>query len=71
MSDLHFHCLLQRGTTKTVGWIEQRGAVVGKRVQIVGDDDGLWDVIEVHGPPRTLTSLKESEKRTRRGFFLP
>ena len=67
MSDLHFHCLLRQKKTHTTGWIEQRGAEVGKRVELEGED-GLWDVIEVHGPGRTLASLKEGEKRMRRGM---
>jgi hypothetical protein len=67
MSDLHFHCLLKRDKTHTVGWIEQRGAQIGFKVEIDGED-GLWDVIEVHGPGRTLAALKETEKRVRRGM---
>jgi hypothetical protein len=67
MSDLHFHCLLRRDKTHTIGWIDQRGARVGVRVEFEGED-GLWDVIEVHGPGRSLPSLKDTERRVRRGM---
>lgn len=67
MGELHLHCLLRRDKAHTVGWIEQRGAKVGVQVELEGED-GLWQVIEVHGPGRTLASRKETEKRVRRGM---
>jgi hypothetical protein len=46
-----YQCLLRQGDTRSIAWIEERGAKVGACVEIKGED-GLWDVAEVYEPPR-------------------
>jgi len=41
----YIQCTLAQGNTRTVGWIEERGAKLGACVEI--KDDGFWDVIGV------------------------
>lgn len=42
-------CLLRNGTTHTKAYIEERGAGVGKRVELldVKEPTGLWEVLSV------------------------
>lgn len=40
-------CRLQQGPTQQVAWIEQRGAILGATVELIGD--GFWLVIAVGG----------------------
>ena len=49
MTELLHQCLLRRGGSETVGWIEARGARPGVRVELKteGFNDGLWQVVKV------------------------
>jgi hypothetical protein len=40
-------CGLSRGTGRMVGYIEERGAIVGARVEVIADDKALWTVDSV------------------------
>ncbi len=64
---LSFQCLLRQGDTRTVAWIEERGARLGARVELK-DEEGLWQVVEVYQPPRTATWLQENASRVRKGL---
>lgn len=63
----YFQCRLQRGNTKTTGWIEARGAKVGATIQLLPSDE-MWEVAEVfkHGLPEDV--LKETQKLNRRSL---
>ena len=62
-----YQCLLRQGDTRSIAWIEERGAKVGACVEIKGED-GLWDVAEVYEPPRPAAWLKENADRVRKGM---
>ena len=64
---LSFQCLLPQGDACAVGWIEERGARVGARVEIEGED-GLWEVASIYQPPFTSSWLKENASRARKGL---
>jgi hypothetical protein len=64
---LSFQCLLRQASTRTVAWIEARGARRGARVELKGED-GLWEVARVYQPPRTARWLQESASRAHRGM---
>lgn len=40
-------CELVKGTTHTVGYIEERGAKLGAQVELESDDNALWTVTQV------------------------
>ncbi len=40
-------CTLSRGTSRTTGYIEERGAHLGAHVQLLSDDANLWRVEQV------------------------
>lgn len=63
----YYQCLLRQGDTRTVGWIEERGAKVGARVELK-DHDGLWHVLAVYQPPRDVGWLREKQRKDRRGL---
>jgi hypothetical protein len=64
---LSFQCLLRQGDVCTVGWIEERGARAGARVEIKGED-GLWVVAGVYRPPCASSWLQENASRARKGL---
>jgi hypothetical protein len=62
-----FQCLLRNGHTRTIAWIEERGARLGARVELKGED-GLWEVLDVYQPRRTAAWLHENASRARKGL---
>lgn len=40
-------CRLRLGTQETTGWIETRGAQVGKHVELFAGSSDRWEVVEV------------------------
>lgn len=59
-----YQCALHQGDTRTVGWIEARGAKSGARVELKGQS-GLWDVVSVFQPPIDATWLDDKRRRDR------
>lgn len=55
------------GRLETVGWIEERGAKVGARVELKGED-GLWTVISAGGAAVTQDTLKTMTNRAHAGW---
>ena len=49
LMEFYRQCVLQSGTTQTVGWIEERGARVGLHVTLEDYPGQLWKVMEVNG----------------------
>ena len=60
-------CGLSQGNARAQGWIEERGARVGVRVEIE-ELGGLWDVTGVGDTVRTKTEMREAEARARQPF---
>lgn len=59
-----YQCALAQGERRTVGWIEERGAKRGARVEIKGED-GLWDVEAVYEPSYDASWLEEKRRKDR------
>jgi hypothetical protein len=65
---MRFHqCRLQQGSAVIVGWIETRGAKLGKRVE-VPEFGGLWRVASVFEPPLDAEWLREKQRIDRKGM---
>lgn len=58
-------CSLSNGTGRTHGYIEERGAIVGKRVELIEDDRNLWTVDSVGDKrvPYSLLKFAESANK--------
>ena len=57
-------CRLRQGTTRTVGWIEDRGAKVGNSVELP-DLGGFWLVETASNFSFDGKSLREKQARDR------
>ena len=70
MSNLYFQCRLKKvgTTTYTVAWIEERGAVVDRKVDLIKPNEGWWNVEEVHKPGVEYEVLKEKQEKNRNAF---
>jgi len=77
MSDRYFQCRLRRSDaiqhdkpgdwaweafTEQVAWIEERGAKIGAKVELVGD--GFWTVVAVYHH-MTGEALRDKQKNDR------
>lgn len=64
----YYQCELTRastyGTLKQVAWIEERGAHVGKNVE-VKDGSGRWDVVAVYPQAMDAKALSEFQQNSR------
>lgn len=52
-----YQCRLQRENTSTVGWIEKRGAKVGRKVELLPFKE-IWEVVAVFDHPLSEDMLK-------------
>jgi hypothetical protein len=59
----YVQCELKQGDKVQVAWIEERGASVGKNVEIK-DDSGRWDVTAVYNSIDSK-SLQEFQSNSR------
>jgi hypothetical protein len=55
------------GESKSRGWIEERGARVGARVEIE-ELGGFWEVTGVGDTVLSKTQMREQENRSRQSF---
>jgi len=61
-----FQCNLSQGTARTHGYIEARGAKVGKLVEIKDPGfEGLWRVDQVSSKGIEETVLREKQRKDR------
>lgn len=60
-------CGLTQNGSRVVGWIEERGAKLGARVEIE-ELGGLWEVFGVGEFVRTKAEVHETENRSRGSF---
>ena len=59
---------LKNGNKRTCGYIEQRGAKIGNRVQMIDIDNEFWDVLTVsEGVDKSL--IRENEKQHKKVFW--
>ena len=66
MNDLWYQCKLESPDGGLmVGWIEQRGALVGANVELKSADGGFWRVAEVYQPPMDGTALRAKQANDR------
>jgi len=61
---MYQQCKLQQGTQFQTAWIETRGAIVGKNIE-VKDGSGRWDVVEVYEGTMDAKSLQEFQQNSR------
>jgi len=62
-------CLLRNGNTHTKGYIEERGAKLGAKVELLDSDtEGLWEVITVSDSRITREELNKQQKKSRESF---
>lgn len=64
---MRFYQWLRQGDATTVGWIEERGARLGARVE-VPECGGLWRVAAVYQPPLDAETLREKQRIDRKGM---
>jgi hypothetical protein len=60
-------CGLAQENTRTQGWIEERGAKLGARVEIE-ELGGFWEVTGVGDTVLSKAEMKEKEARSRQSF---
>lgn len=60
-------CGLSQGNARAQGWIEERGAKVGVRVEIE-ELGGLWDVTGVGDTVLSKEEMRDREARSRQSF---
>jgi hypothetical protein len=65
-NDLMYQCVLRRGEEKVIAWIEERGAKVGKYVELK-EDHTFWKVETVWQPPRPAKDVKDTERKAHKG----
>lgn len=66
MSELMYQCTFERGTERTVGWVPEKAAQVGKRVELTEmGGHGLWLVTNV-GHSMTKKELSEKQAADRK-----
>lgn len=60
-------CGLAQGESRSIGWIEERGAILGARVEIE-ELGGLWEVTGVGSSVLSKAEVREQENRARTPF---
>lgn len=58
---LYRQCELSHGTGRTVGWIEERGAILGASVELISGDGEFWTVDTVGDKTITHDQLRFME----------
>ncbi len=68
MREVHYRqCGLKQGNAQVVGWIEERGAHVGARVEIE-ELGGFWEVIGVGSTSLAKADVHKKEAQARQSF---
>ncbi|MCV9965106.1 hypothetical protein OIU34_24745 [Pararhizobium sp. BT-229] len=66
---MYFQCSLSQGSARTQAYIPERGAGVGKMIEIKDDGfDGLWKVEQVADKGIDERALREKQARDRDPF---
>lgn len=61
----YFQCTLRHENTTTSGWIEERGARIGAKVELERKSGVFWDVVAVYGPALPENMLREHQRMNR------
>ena len=61
-SELYYWCNLQRENNHTSGYIEERGAKVGSKVELVDLDGEFWEVMSVSENSVTKDFVRNQER---------
>lgn len=61
----YHQCKLRLGDTETVGWIEERGAKLGAKVELIKMDGNFWTVTHVSKFGISAKDLKDKQERDR------
>jgi hypothetical protein len=56
----YYQCHLRQGDKEQVAWIEERGAKLTAKVELLPSKE-LWEVVEVNGPAFPERMLKEHQ----------
>ena len=62
---MFYQCKMRRGDAETVGWIEERGAKVGRSVELLTGDGMFWTVTEVSKIGLDEKALRDKQARDR------
>ena len=63
---LYYQCRFQRGDAHTIAWIEERGAKLGRLVELLTlDAGGPWRVVSVGDVPLDSQALHEMQRLNR------
>lgn len=62
MTQMYYWCQLRRGNRYTCGYIEERGASIGNKVELVDLDGKFWEVTSVGQPGVTKEFVRKSER---------
>lgn len=60
-------CGLAQDRSRVIGWIEERGAKLGARVEI-DELGGFWEVVGVGSTVKTKAEVHDQESRARQPF---
>ena len=63
MDECYFWCNLKNGAKRTCGYIAERGAVVGHKIELVDMDGEFWEVTTVDPVPVPKGLVRTNEKR--------
>ena len=64
-------CDMSNGTGRMTGYIEERGAVVGKQVEIIADNSNRWEVTQVGDHRYPESFIRERHKTDIFGSIKP
>jgi hypothetical protein len=59
----YYWCTLKKGTTTTMGYIEERGAKLGTSVELIEDNSELWEVVCVSEQPVSKEYVRSLERK--------
>jgi hypothetical protein len=62
---LMYQCELYRNGMKTIGWIPERGAKIGAKIELKADDNNLWTVLQVFNHAMTEEQLRAKQQNDR------
>lgn len=63
MTQMYYWVQMRNGDKHTCGYIEERGAHVGYKVELVDLDGEMWEVMSVAETPVTKEYVRNNEKR--------
>jgi hypothetical protein len=62
-NDMYYWCNLKNGAKRTSGYIEERGATVGKECEMIDLDGEFWTVVTVGAKPVSKEYIRKGEMK--------